>query len=143
MFMGKYQNSIDAKNRMIVPSKFRSDLGLNFVLTKGIDKCLYIYSMKEWENFMDKLSKLPTSDANARAFVRHFYGNAVECEADRQGRVTIPQELREYAGIERDLVTVGVLDKIEVWSKEVWSGADTSPELAPEEFAKKMVEYGI
>lgn len=105
MFMGKYQNSIDAKNRMIVPSKYREELGYKCVLTKGIDKCLYIYPMSEWERFMTKLSALPSSDMNARAFVRHFYANAVECEVDRQGRLTIPQELRDYAGIDKELVT--------------------------------------
>ena len=123
MFMGKYQNSIDAKNRMIVPSKYREELGYKCVLTKGIDKCLYIYPMSEWERFMTKLSALPSSDMNARAFVRHFYANAVECEVDRQGRLTIPQELRDYAGIDKELVTIGILDKIEIWSRAEWENA--------------------
>lgn len=143
MFMGKYQNSTDAKNRMIVPAKYRDELGYKCVLTKGIDKCLYIYPMSEWEKFMEKLAKLPTSDANARAFVRHFYANAVECEIDRQGRMTLPQELREYAGIDRELVTVGILDKIEVWSRTEWENSDEGPQLAPADFAQKMAEYGI
>ena len=139
MFMGKYQNSIDAKNRMIVPSKYREELGL----TKGIDKCLYIYPMSEWERFMTKLSALPSSDMNARAFVRHFYANAVECEVDRQGRLTIPQELRDYAGIDKELVTIGILDKIEIWSRAEWENAEDGPQLAPEDIAQKMAEYGI
>ena len=143
MFMGKYQNSIDAKNRMIVPSKYREELGYKCVLTKGIDKCLYIYPMSEWERFMTKLSALPSSDMNARAFVRHFYANAVECEVDRQGRLTIPQELRDYAGIDKELVTIGILDKIEVWSRAEWENAEDGPQLAPEDIAQKMAEYGI
>ncbi len=143
MFMSKYFNSIDAKNRMIVPSKYRDELGYKCVLTKGIDQCLYVYPMNEWERFMKKLAALPSSDANARAFVRHFYANAVECEMDRQGRVTIPQELSDLAGIDRDLVTVGILDKIEVWSREVWDDAKEGPQLAPADFAQKMAEYGI
>ena len=143
MFMGKYQNSIDAKNRMIVPSKYSEELGYKCVLTKGIDKCLYIYPMSEWERFMTKLSALPSSDMNARAFVRHFYANAVECEVDRQGRLTIPQELRDYAGIDKELVTIGILDKIEIWSRAEWENAEDGPQLAPEDIAQKMAEYGI
>ena len=143
MFMGKYQNSIDATNRMIVPSKYREELGYKCVLTKGIDKCLYIYPMSEWERFMTKLSALPSSDMNARAFVRHFYANAVECEVDRQGRLTIPQELRDYAGIDKELVTIGILDKIEIWSRAEWENAEDGPQLAPEDIAQKMAEYGI
>ena len=143
MFMGKYQNSIDAKNRMIVPSKYREELGYKCVLTKGIDKCLYIYPMSEWERFMTKLSALPSSDMNARAFVRHFYANAVECEVDRQGRLTLPQELRDYAGIDKELVTIGILDKIEIWSRAEWENAEDGPQLAPEDIAQKMAEYGI
>ena len=143
MFMCKYQNSIDAKNRMIVPSKYREELGYKCVLTKGIDKCLYIYPMSEWERFMTKLSALPSSDMNARAFVRHFYANAVECEVDRQGRLTIPQELRDYAGIDKELVTIGILDKIEIWSRAEWENAEDGPQLAPEDIAQKMAEYGI
>ena len=143
MFMGKYQNSIDGKNRMIVPSKYRDELSYKCVLTKGIDKCLYIYPMAEWEHFMTKLAKLPSSDSNARAFVRHFYANAVECEIDRQGRMTIPQELREYANIDKELVTVGILDKIEIWSKAEWENTENGAQLEPNDFAAQMSSYGI
>lgn len=143
MLMGKYQNSIDAKGRMIVPAKYREELGYRCVLTRGIDKCLYIYPMPQWEKFMEKLSKLPTADPNARAFVRHFYANAVECDIDKQGRMGIPQELREYANIEKELVTVGILDKIEVWSKSQWHDAEELTEMSPVDVAAKMAEYGI
>ena len=143
MFMGKYQNSIDAKSRMIIPSKVRDELGYRCVLTKGMDKCLYIYSMAEWEKFMKKLSALPTSDINSRQFMRHFYANANECEIDTQGRIVIPQELRAYAAIEKDLVTVGVLDKIEVWSKAEWDNAENGTQPSPSEIAQRMAEYGI
>lgn len=143
MFMGKDYNSIDAKNRMIIPAKHRNELGLSCVLTKGIDKCLYIYTMSSWTDFMEKLSRLPSSDPDVRAFIRHFYSNAVECEVDRNGRITLPQELREYAEIEKDLVTVGVLDKIEIWSRKEWNNEANSTQLPVSVFAKKMVEYGI
>ncbi|MDD2216953.1 MAG: division/cell wall cluster transcriptional repressor MraZ [Eubacteriales bacterium] len=143
MLMGKYQNSIDQKNRIIVPSKFREELGLRCVLTKGIDKCLYIYPMSQWESFMKKLSALPSADASVRAFLRHFYAYATECEIDKQGRITIPQELREYAGIQKEVFTMGIMDKIEIWSKEEWEDPEVSVQLAPSEFAQKMAEYGI
>jgi len=143
MLMGKYQNSIDSKYRMIIPSKFRDQLGYTCVLTRGIDNCLYIYPANEWEGLMGKLSGLPMSDPDARAFVRHFYANAVECDIDRQGRMTIPQELRDWAGIKKELVTVGLLDKIEIWSKDNWEDATNKTELEQSDFAKKMIEYGI
>ena len=143
MLMGKFQNSIDAKSRTIVPAKFREQLGYKCVLTMGIDRCLYIYPMAEWEKFMNKLSALPMSDANARAFIRHFYANAVESEIDKQGRITLPADLREYANIDKELVTIGNLDKIEVWSKEEWDSKDNMAQLSPAEVSQKMVEYGI
>ena len=143
MFMGKYQNSIDIKGRMIIPSKYRDALGYRCVVTKGMDKCLYIYSIQEWENFMEKLSALPKSDINSRQFMRHFYANANECEIDKQGRIGIPQDLREYAKIEKDLVTVGVLDKIEIWSKDEWDNAENGTTLDPTEISQRMTEYGI
>ena len=143
MLMGKYQNSIDSKYRMIIPSKFRDQLGYTCVLTRGIDNCLYIYPADEWEGLMGKLSGLPMSDPDARAFVRHFYANAVECDIDSQGRMTIPQELRDWAGIKKELVTVGLLDKIEIWSKDNWEDATNRTELEQSDFAKKMIEYGI
>jgi len=99
--------------------------------------------MTQWEKFMTKLATLPTSDPNARAYVRHFYANAVECDIDKQGRMGIPQELREYANIEKELVTVGILDKIEIWSKAEWKEAEADMELTPNDFAAKMAEYGI
>ncbi len=143
MLMGKYHNSIDAKSRMIIPSKCREDLGGVCVLTRGIDKCLYVYPMAEWSKFMEKLSKLPTSDSKARAFVRHFYANAVECEIDKQGRITLPQELREYAAIDKDLVTVGIIDKVEIWAREEWDAEVRETDDSTWDMAEKMAEYGI
>jgi mraZ protein len=143
MFMGSYKNSIDAKYRMIVPSKYREELGLKCVITKGIDKCLYIYPISEWENFAEKLKQLPKADPNARNFVRHFYGNAEECEIDRQGRVTIPQALREYGSIAKELMTIGDGEKIEVWSRNVWDDEQEHEELTADDIARGMEQYGI
>ena len=122
MFMGTTYNSIDDKNRMIVPSRFRNELGKSCVLTKGLDRCLYIYTMEDWQKQMEKIDKLPESDPKVRTFIRHYLGNAAECEFDKQGRIVIPQELKSYAGVEKELVTIGAKSKIEVWSKAVWEG---------------------
>ena len=107
MFMGTTYNSIDEKNRMIVPSKLRAELGARCILTKGLDKCLYIYTTEDWANQMDKMAKLPESDPKVRAFIRHFCANAAECEFDKQGRIVIPPVLKAYANIEKELVTMG------------------------------------
>ncbi len=143
MFMGKYQNSIDAKFRVIIPSKFREELGYKCVLTKGLDKCLYIYTMDEWRKFAEKLAELPQAKNSARAFVRHFHASAVESEVDKQGRMTIPQELRKYANIEKELVTIGIMNKIEIWSREEWQDESNQTELEPDDIAKGMEDYGI
>lgn len=143
MFIGTYNNSIDAKNRMIVPAKFREELGYKVVLTLGIDNCIYLYPMKEWEVFMEKLAKLPISDPQARNFARNFTGNAEECEVDRQGRITLPQNLREKTGIVKELTTIGCMDKIEIWSREEYEGAGDQVQMDRGEIAKGMVEYGI
>lgn len=143
MFTGTTYNSIDEKNRMIVPSKLRTGLGEKCVLTCGLDKCLYIYTMDSWNDQVEKAKKLPESDRKVRAFIRHFFANAVECEFDRQGRVVIPQELKSYAGITKELVTMGAMDKIEVWSKEVWDAPDNSNRMETDDFADALVEYNF
>ncbi len=145
MLMGKTYNSTDAKNRMIIPSKYRDELGYKCVLTKGNDKCLYIYPVREWEIVREKLSSLPTSDKGIRAYIRKIYSNAVECEIDKQGRLTLPTELREFAGIEKDLVTVGMMDKVEIWSRQEWEALEHSPEAEANdpELEAKLASLGI
>lgn len=142
MFMGTYQNSIDAKNRMIVPAKFREELGYKVVLTLGIDNCLYLYPMAKWEEFVEKLSKLPISDPNARKFARNFTGNAEELEVDRQGRITLPVSLREKVNITKELTTIGCMDKIEIWSRQEYEAAEDI-QISSEEVAEGMIAYGI
>ena len=127
MFIGEYQHAIDNKNRMIIPAKFREELGTKFVLTKGLDGCLYAYTMEEWKVMEEKLKKLPLTSKDARAFVRFFFSGANEVEPDKQGRVLIPQNLLEYAAIEKEIVSIGVSTRIEIWS----------------EIAEKMSELGI
>ena len=121
MFMGEYNHTIDAKGRLIIPSKFRELLGEEFVLTKGLDGCLSVYPMDEWNAFEEKLRALPLTNKNARTFTRFFVAGATNCELDKQGRILVPQTLREFAGLEKDVVLTGNLNRIEVWSKEKWS----------------------
>ena len=121
MFMGEYNHTIDAKGRLIIPTRFRELLGEEFILTKGLDGCLSIYPMDAWEAFETKLRALPLTNKNARTFTRFFVAGATNCELDRQGRVLVPQPLREFAGLEKEVVLTGNLNRIEIWSKEKWS----------------------
>ena len=143
MFHGTYRNSIDSKNRMIVPSKFRDQLGGRCMLTKGFDECLYIYTMDAYEEMADRISKLPQSDADFREFIRDFFGNSEICDLDSQGRILIPHHLREYAHISKDLVTMGAMDKVEIWSADERTDADTSKMMKNKAFTDKLREFGI
>ncbi|GAX91015.1 division/cell wall cluster transcriptional repressor MraZ [Effusibacillus lacus] len=120
MFMGEYQHNIDEKGRLIIPSKFREELGAGFVITRGLDNCLFVYPRKEWEILEAKLKSLPLTSADARAFVRFFFSGAGECELDKQGRILIPIPLRDYAKLVRDCVVIGVSNRVEIWAKEAW-----------------------
>ena len=120
MFIGEYVHALDNKNRIIIPSKFREGLGERFVLTKGLDGCLYAYPMQEWMILEEKLKKLPLTNKDARAFVRFFFSGANEIEVDKQGRGLIPQNPLEYANLEKEIVSIGVSTRIEIWSKEKW-----------------------
>lgn len=142
MFIGEYQHAIDSKNRIIIPSKFREELGANFVLTKGLDGCLYAYPMSEWRVLEEKLKKLPLTSKDARAFVRFFFSGANEIDGDKQGRALIPQNLLEYASIKKEIVSIGVSTRIEIWSKEKWDEYNES-DIDFDEIAEKMIELGI
>lgn len=142
MFIGEYQHAIDNKNRMIIPSKFREELGSSFVLTKGLDGCLYAYTTSEWKILEEKLKGLPLTSKDARAFVRFFFSGANEIEADKQGRALIPQNLMEYAGIEKEIVSIGVSTRIEIWSKSKWDEYNNS-NIDLDGIAEKMSELGI
>ncbi len=123
MFMGEYSHSVDAKGRIIIPAKYREELGEKFVITKGMDGCLFVLPEEAFRELTDQLKALPLSVKDSRTLVRHFSGAAAEGELDKQGRVLVPAKLREHAGLDKDVVLVGVLDKIEVWSRERWESA--------------------
>lgn len=141
MFMGEFNHTIDPKNRVIVPAKFRDELGDNFVVTAGLDGCLYLSPMKDWVAFTEKLAELPFTK-ETRELQRYFLQNAAECELDKQGRILIPQNLKELAGLEKDIVFVGVIGKVEIWSKERIDG--NTADKSMEEIAEKLsTEYGL
>ena len=147
MFVGKYNNSIDSKSRVIVPAKFRDELEGRCIIAKSLDRCLTIYPLAQWEKFVEeKLEILPAGNPQARKLKRHFYSSAAECDVDKQGRLTIPQELKEYAGIEKELITVGSDKTIEVWSREHWEDEldpDTGELMNASEVADSMEQYGF
>ncbi len=140
MFMGEYNHTIDAKGRIIIPSKFREALGDEFVVTQGLDGCLFVYPNEEWMNFVTQLKNLPGSK-EARQLQRYFMAGAAGCEVDKQGRILIPNKLREQAGLEKDIVFVGVLSKIEIWSKEKWESNNDYDDM--DQIAEHMSEFGL
>jgi len=142
MFIGEYQHAIDSKNRMIIPTKFRDGLSSEFILTKGLDGCLYIYTLGEWLIMEEKLKKLPLTSKDARAFVRFFFSGANEVTIDKQGRALIPQNLCEYASIQKEIVSIGVSTRIEIWAKDKWDAYNDS-DMNFDEIAEKMIELGI
>lgn len=142
MFIGEYEHALDNKNRIIIPSKFREELGSKFILTKGLDGCLYAYTMEEWSVLEDKLRKLPLTSKNARAFVRFFFSGANEMELDKQGRTLIPQSLLEYGEIKKEIVSIGVSNRLEIWSKEKWIQYNSS-NIDFDKIAEQMSELGI
>lgn len=141
MFSGEYQHTIDAKGRIIMPVKFREALGESFVVTKGLDHNLLVFSRDEWQKFYEKLSTLPLANKNSRGFSRLFLAGAIECETDKQGRILLTQPLKEYASLIKDVTVIGNGDKLEIWSTEKWneylSGIDT------DQIADNLCELGI
>ena len=143
MFLGEYNHSIDSKGRLIVPAKFREGLGDNFIVTKGLDGCLYIYPNDEWSEFEKKLSGLPMGKSDIRKMVRFFLSAATQVEVDKQGRILIPGTHREFAGLEKDVVLAGVGKKIEIWSKSKWDETATFDYEDMDDVAERMSDLGI
>lgn len=141
MFMGEYNHTIDAKSRLIIPSKFRESLGDQFVVTKGLDGCLFVYDDVEWKAFVEKLGTLPTLNPDVRKFIRFFMAGASEVEVDKQGRILIPANLKDFAALEKDIVLIGAGSRVEIWSKERYEGTVTYDDM--EEIAMHMSELGL
>ena len=143
MLLGEYNHNLDVKGRVSIPAKFREDLGEAFIVTKGLDNCLFVYSKKEWETFETKLKTLPLTNPNARNFIRFFFSGATECEIDKQGRINIPQNLRDYAGLSKEVYVIGVSTRVEIWDKEKWENYTSQDNMDLDEIAGQMSNLGI
>ncbi|GEL07290.1 division/cell wall cluster transcriptional repressor MraZ [Salisediminibacterium halotolerans] len=143
MFMGEYHHNIDDKGRLIIPAKFRDGLGSAFVITRGMDQCLFVYPMEEWKQLEEKLKSLPFTKKDARAFTRFFFSGAMECELDKQGRASIAQTLRSYAELEKECVVIGVSNRVEIWSKPIWESYFADSEESFSEIAESMVDFDL
>lgn len=143
MLIGEYEHSLDVKGRLIMPAKLREDMGEKFIITKGLDGCLFGFSQTEWSNFEEKLKTLPLTNKNARDFVRFFLSGAIECEIDKQGRFLIASNLREYANMEKDVVIIGVGTRLEIWNKDKWKNYTSDENISADEIAENMTMLGI
>lgn len=141
MFMGEFQHQLDAKGRMIVPAKFREELTEHFVITRGLDKCLFGYTLTEWAAIEEKLKALPLTRRDARKFMRMFFSGAVEVEMDKQGRINIPKHLMEYAGLSKEATVIGVSSRIEIWDRKVWSDFYEETEEEFETIAEELIDF--
>lgn len=143
MFFGEARHNVDDKGRLILPAKFRTDLGLNFVMTKGLDNCIFVFPHQEWKEMEEKLKSLPMTNRDARAFVRYFFSGAAEGDLDKQGRIRIPQNLVKYANLNKETVIIGVGTRLEIWSQETWDAYNNDDSLSYDQIAEKMSELGI
>ncbi|GMA47628.1 division/cell wall cluster transcriptional repressor MraZ [Tetragenococcus muriaticus] len=143
MLMGEFQHSIDTKGRLIIPSKLREQLGETFVVTRGLDGCLFGYPLTEWEKLEEKLDQMPLAKKDARSFVRFFYSAATECEIDKQGRINIPTTLRKHASLEKRCVIIGVSTRIEIWDEQRWNDFSEKTEENFDDIAESMIDFGL
>ena len=143
MFIGEYSYTIDQKKRLAVPAKFRKELGKKAIITRGIDNCLVIYTDKEWKKMVEKLENLPTAQVDARSFVRIMLSGAVDVDLDKLGRVLIPDYLKEYAGLEKEIAILGISNKIEIWNSDKWKSYKQKTEKEVGSMAERLKELGI
>lgn len=143
MLIGEYRYNIDQKGRLMIPAKFRQIFGLEAIVTRGIDKCLFVFPKSEWEKVVEKLLKLPISQANSRAFTRLMLSGAHQVEIDSQGRILIPENLRKYAEITKRVVVVGLYSRLEIWDDKNWEKYKEESEKQAQEIAEKLSELGI
>lgn len=143
VLLGEYQHTIDDKGRLTMPARFREELGETFIVTRGLDSCLFVFPLEEWRALEARLKSLPMTQATARAFVRILFSGATECTLDRQGRVLIPPPLREHARLQRDAVIIGLSSRAEIWAREEWERYVDEARHAYNELAEKLVDLGI
>ncbi len=143
MFTGEHKHAVDSKNRLSIPAKFREKLGDAFYITKGLDHCLFVFPMDEWRQFEAKLKELPLSNSQARMFARSFFAGATECEFDKQGRVLLPQNLREHANLDRDVYITGAGSRVEIWDASTWETYTETMNTNMDALAEDMEQLGI
>ncbi len=143
MFIGEYQHNIDPKKRLALPSKFRKDLGVKVVVTRGLDKCLFVYPWKTWKELAEKLGTLPMGESGTRSFVRLMLAGAVDVELDKQGRVLLPDYLKEYAELDKSVVVAGLFNRLEVWNENKWQEYKAKAESGSDEIAEQLGKLGI
>ena len=143
MFIGEFSHNLDSKGRMAIPAKFRQKLTGGAIITRGLDHCLFVFDSKEWETLAQKLIALPLAQANSRAFSRLMLAGATDVELDKQGRILIPDYLREYAGLKKQAIVAGLYNRIEIWDSEAWKQYKTKTESQSDEIAEKLSELGI
>jgi len=143
MFIGEYNYSIDEKKRLAVPVRFRLLIGKKAVITRGLDQCLWIFPVKEWKTLAEKISKLPLAQSDARGFTRLMLGGAMEVSVDSMGRILIPDYLKKYAGLKKKVSLIGVLNRVEIWSEEVWDKYRSQTEKEGDNIAERLKELGI
>ncbi|MCW1930545.1 MAG: division/cell wall cluster transcriptional repressor MraZ [Candidatus Kerfeldbacteria bacterium] len=143
MFIGEYQHTIDEKGRMALPVKFRADLSKGAVVTRGLDRCLFVYTLDAWNALAQKLTALPLSQSKSRAFARLMLAGAMDVELDKQGRMIIPEYLREYAHVKKGVVVAGVYDRLEIWDESAWSAYKKTTEKESNDIAESLAELGV
>lgn len=143
MFIGEYHHTIDEKGRIIIPAKFREELGNNFIITRGIENCLFVYSEDNWAKITNKLSSLPFTKKDARTFNRFFMSGATSVELDKQGRVNISKPLIDYANLLKDCVIIGTGDRLEVWSQESWESFFDSTKDSMSDIAENLFNESV
>ncbi|MBB5172182.1 division/cell wall cluster transcriptional repressor MraZ [Texcoconibacillus texcoconensis] len=143
MFLGEYRHTIDDKGRIIIPAKFRDGLGSSFIVTRGLDHCLFVYPLEEWKQLEQKLKNLPFTKKDARAFTRFFFSGATECELDKQGRANIASTLRSYAQLDKECVIIGVSNRVEIWSESIWESYYAESEESFAEIAEGIVDFDL
>lgn len=143
MLIGEYRHTLDPKKRVAVPAKMRKDLGERAVITRGLDSCLFVYPVAEWEKMVEKLSSLPMGTSSTRNFVRLLLSGASEVELDQLGRILVPDYLKEYAKLGKSLVLVGVHTRIEIWDEQAWQGFKAKNESNTDEMAEKLGTLGV
>lgn len=143
MLIGEYQHTLDTKKRLAIPAKLRKELGERAILTRGLNNCLFVYPMKQWEKLTEKLSQLPVGQGDTRSFLRLLFSGAVEVELDQLGRVLVPDYLKTYAGLGTRVVIAGVFDRLEVWDEDRWNNYKTEVEKNTDMIAEKLGELGL